>query len=681
MQSDHGGPQAQTLRSIDASSRYGRAGYGLDGGARFVVPATRTMSEMLSDVRHWGTLEYLLVAIMVLQGWLTVSVFPRSDRWCGRGGNGTEAFSCSWSSAASVLLFLFWRASYNVGLGCLLRAQSQRAVINRWVARQSQRTRDRLWRWASSALTTPVSVSDKAAVTREADRRQLPLDYEAWMAFRLLATVVLVNDGWSYLLLCYRVFRWPAPSSAWHWCRPDLWAGYAVGAALLAFSYWAKMSAHRVVGDYAWYWGDFFFLMEGELTFDGVFELFPHPMYTVGYTGYYGLSLICRSYTLLVVSLMAHMSQLLFLMVVEEPHIQRTYEQGGLHGSTASGGHSDSTSRNSSSGRLPRIPEPIEKEPVVLANLDPFRNSDLSLLILALLTMVTPAISGWTVARRYYAVQVVAWMAFHWIGLGGVLYLQSSRRWWTRHFEQRGHSAAEAFRQWQRTCNMSLVLNHLVFIMMALYEAQPIRVPSIWALMSQRTAAVVGGAVLVLVGASSSVSAYRVLGDYGWFYGDFFLEPSGQTATLSPPPTAATRATSSSSSSSSTQSDPGAASPLSPVSCTRPSYTGIYRYLNNPDCVLGYLWQYGLSLAAASWRCFWFALCSQALHILFLILVEVPHMNRTYGCHCRHAAALELLVRRQVRRIREQPLVKEMACKVEARVDELRDRLRMVNFG
>jgi hypothetical protein len=60
---------------------------------------------------------------------------------------------------------------------------------------------------------------------------------------------------------------------------------------------------------------------------------------------------------------------------------------------------------------------------------------------------------------------------------------------------------------------------------------------------------------------------------------------------------------------------------------------------------------------------------------LFLVLVEVPHMHRTYGPHCRRAAALELLLRRQVQRIRDQPLLREVTCKVEARVDELRGRL------
>jgi phosphatidylethanolamine N-methyltransferase len=38
------------------------------------------------------------------------------------------------------------------------------------------------------------------------------------------------------------------------------------------------MSAHRTLGHYAWFWGDFFFRIKTSLTFDGIFELFPHPM-------------------------------------------------------------------------------------------------------------------------------------------------------------------------------------------------------------------------------------------------------------------------------------------------------------------------------------------------------------------------------------------------------------------
>ena len=66
-------------------------------------------------------------------------------------------------------------------------------------------------------------------------------------------------------------------------------------------------------------WGDFFFLVKANLTFDRVFMVAPHPMYTLGYLFFYGSAMIARSYTVLYVSLFAHALQLVFLALFETP--------------------------------------------------------------------------------------------------------------------------------------------------------------------------------------------------------------------------------------------------------------------------------------------------------------------------------------------------------------------------
>lgn len=83
---------------------------------------------------------------------------------------------------------------------------------------------------------------------------------------------VLLNDFLSYLLFACAYFVAPNETTLVDLTR------YAVGALLIAFNLWVKMDAHRVVKDFAWYWGDFFFLVDDSLTFDGVFEMAPHPM-------------------------------------------------------------------------------------------------------------------------------------------------------------------------------------------------------------------------------------------------------------------------------------------------------------------------------------------------------------------------------------------------------------------
>lgn len=113
---------------------------------------------------------------------------------------------------------------------------------------------------------------------------------------------------------------------------------WAFGWSLILFNLWVKMDAHRVVKDYAWYWGDAFWLMvmQHDLVFDGVYEIAPHPMYSVGYAGYYGLSMgesqyhcvlaialiviaVVGSYSVLFASLAAHAAQFAFLLWFENP--------------------------------------------------------------------------------------------------------------------------------------------------------------------------------------------------------------------------------------------------------------------------------------------------------------------------------------------------------------------------
>ena len=60
----------------------------------------------------------------------------------------------------------------------------------------------------------------------------------------------MLNDFLAYSLFAVAWLQWPADHSVWlHVVR---WAG---GWTLILFNVWVKVDAHRVVEDYAWFWG------------------------------------------------------------------------------------------------------------------------------------------------------------------------------------------------------------------------------------------------------------------------------------------------------------------------------------------------------------------------------------------------------------------------------------------
>jgi phosphatidylethanolamine N-methyltransferase len=198
--------------------------------------------------------------------------------------------------------------------------------------------------------------------------QDLPLEYNTWLLFRQVVDIILLNDFLSYVIfaLCNLDILFPA-SGVYSFTSHNpgtLVLRLLGGVALLLFNLWVKTSAHDVVKDYGWYWGDCFFSrgylrktrpattlltheengsasngtaapaheqqeestdLQFDLTFDGIFEMAPHPMYSVGYAGYYGVSLLASSYPVFFVSLAAHAAQFAFLNFFENPHIERRY--------------------------------------------------------------------------------------------------------------------------------------------------------------------------------------------------------------------------------------------------------------------------------------------------------------------------------------------------------------------
>ena len=436
-----------------------------------------------------------------------------------------------------------------------------------------------------------------------------PVEYNTWLVFRRVVDLILMCDFVSYMLFAMACGSRPASEgiflTAIRWIT---------GIGLFFFNLWVKLDAHRVVKDYAWYWGDFFYLIDQELTFDGVFEMAPHPMYSVGYAGYYGISLMAASYKVLFISIIAHAAQFAFLIWVENPHIEKTYNPPP---SRRQRSESEPSEMEHSDGHLtetehvynaPPLASPTQPSPVHnligLNNIDLHRVTDSSVILLQIyifaLVVLTPSTPFY---QAWFVTNAVLWRLWYSMGVGYLLNRQSTKKRWTRHFLKYGESTEEAWRQWKGTYHLAMILCYASFVAASwkMYS-----LPHDWVHGMVLLRHVVG-ASLVALQIWTSISIYGSLGEFGWFFGDFFFDHSPKL-----------------------------------------TYSGIYRFLNNPERVIGLAGVWGAALITGSRAIFCLALLSHVLTLSFIQLVERPHMQKLYGQSLRRESGLVKSLKRSL---------------------------------
>lgn len=523
-----------------------------------------------------------------------------------------------WRKPLLGLAFLFWRGCYNAGIGYLLQIQSDDKRMVYWAQKlgifqlptTGKNPHPRLFNIIKRELETKIPEDYK---TEEA-----PLEYNTWLLFRRLVDLILMCDFVSYC--CFAIACSGSPEGESAISFTGRWIG---GLSLIIFNVWVKLDAHRVVKDYAWYWGDFFFLVDQELTFDGVFEMAPHPMYSVGYAGYYGISLLAASYKVLLISLVAHAAQFAFLMLVENPHIEKTYNPPPKRRVEDSPTTPEEIVEPDGTRELTQKPSAVHRI-LGLQNTDLHRVVDVAVFLLHLqmftLAVFTP---NSKFSQFCFVLNALIWRLWYTIGIGFILNRQSSKRSWTRHFIKYGDDVHEGWRQWKGIYHISMHMCYSSFVAVAwkMYH-----LPENWNYGSALMRHVLGAALITLHLWTVS-SIYDSLGEFGWFYGDFFFDQASKL-----------------------------------------TYDGIYRFLNNPERFFGLAGLWGFAFLTYSRAMFALALVSHVLSLFFIQFVERPHMQKLYGESLRNQSGLS----KGFRRALPQPIA-ELQGTMDRRIEQTAD--------
>ncbi|KAH8596044.1 phospholipid methyltransferase-domain-containing protein [Bisporella sp. PMI_857] len=571
-------------------------------GSIFTVPQTHDMVSQLLDPRQPKNLSDLIVLAILAIHIAALYYLPASLK-----------------QPVLAVLFLFWRGCYNLGIGWLLHIQSHHRRLVTWAKRWDLFENPKSGRNPRPWLYKLIKSELETKIPKDYTFEEAPIEYNTWLVFRRVVDLILMCDFTSYCLFAIACSGRPVGEGF-----AMTLARWVAGVVLVGFNLWVKLDAHRVVKDYAWYWGDFFYLIDQELTFDGVFEMAPHPMYSIGYAGYYGISMMAASYSVLFISIVAHVAQFIFLVYVENPHIEKTYnpppprKRGPIptpsdfaHANASAARkegieyHAPADELFSQSPAIPKQPSTVHNL-MGLGNIDFYRTTDISVLLLqvhvGLLTFFTPSTP---LFQFLFVLNAVVCRLWYTVGLGIMLNRQSNKKTWTRHFIKYGETAEEAWRQWKGMYHMSMVMCYASFIAAAwkMYTV-PSHAEWTYGLALLRH---VLGISFVCLQTWTAISIYESLGEFGWFFGDFFFDHAPKL-----------------------------------------TYSGIYRYLNNPERIIGLAGIWGAVLITGSRAIFFLALLTHMLTLGFIQMVEKPHMQKLYGRNLRPEAGLTKNIRKSL---------------------------------
>lgn len=522
-------------------------------GETFVVPETHDMVKTLFDpsIRK-SNLE--LVILTCLCANLLVFLIPLNKA----------------RIVVFIGLYIFWRLSYNFGIGWLLQQQSNH---NRLVS----------WAKDGKLFDTKNDLFCAKLVQNEVKSQRgknyvissLPIEFNTWLVFRKFVDLILMSDFVTFCCVVYTCAVANADEFSNTW---TLYLRIVVGFSLILFNLWVKVNAHNTIKDYAWYWGDFFFrqINNEELIFDGVFEMVPHPMYSVGYVGYYGFALIAKSYTVLAIAIFGHFLQMIFLHYIENPHIDKIY------------GPSKNEINLIKIVKLKDLKHFENMPPLVgFYNFNWMRASDvLNLILIVTYGVVIPILSK-SSYKLFFAL-TVGTKLFESLFINTMLILQSYSKYFTKWCLSNDVPVEKSLNNWAILYNSLINLTYSsLFGMNLAHVLQGTTEVLFHDFFYLR---VFVGCLLIVTQTWINASIIDLIGYFGYFYGDFFI-PKSQHLTKA----------------------------------------GVYRYLNNPEQIFGVCGVMGVFIIWPTYENIVCCILWVANNFIRINFIEKSHMLRVYG--------------------------------------------------
>ena len=174
----------------DSKKKYAKS---MDGKRVFTVPETPDMvSQLLSPTKRKNVGDIIVIAVLGLHIFM-FQALPTSAR--------IPVFAT---------IYFFWRASYNGGIGYLLRLQSQDCRLVTWTKKwkifdsPAAGNNAQLYHFLKREMETTVS----GDYTFE----YAPAEFNTWLLFRRVVDLILMCDFTSYCLFAVACGYPPSPS-------------------------------------------------------------------------------------------------------------------------------------------------------------------------------------------------------------------------------------------------------------------------------------------------------------------------------------------------------------------------------------------------------------------------------------------------------------------------------------